>query len=82
MIRRTHSDNLRSISNQRMPDVSIESIKVLREVAPIKKWAPAKGGANARFSGIMSHDFPELETLREEEVDRIVDSLRRREIEE
>jgi len=81
-IKRMYSDKILPISNQGMSKVSNESVKVLREVAPIKKWAPAKKGANAKFSGVMSQDFPEVANLKEEQVDRIVDSLRQREIQE
>jgi hypothetical protein len=78
MVKRMHSDRIRPISNQRLPEVSIESVRMSREIVPIKKWAPAKQGANARFSGIMSQDFPELANLGDEQLDRVANSLRRR----
>lgn len=82
MIRRTYSDRVKPFSNQGMPELSFQSVKVIREIIPIKAWAPAKKGTNEEFSGIIERDFPELSNLTDEQIDRVVSSLRRRELDE
>jgi hypothetical protein len=82
LTKRTYSDDVQRVSNQETAGTSIQSVRVSREIAPIKDWAPAKKGTNAKFSGIMTQDFPELQKLNDDQVDRIVNSVRRREIED
>jgi len=71
--------SVQPFSNQETAESSVQTVRVSREIAPIKSWAPAKKGANEEFSGIMSRDFPELAKVNDEALDRIAKSLRRRE---
>jgi hypothetical protein len=82
MIKRVHTERIESFSNRGIAESSVQTVRASREVTPIKEWAPAKLGTNEQFSGALSKNFPELARLSDDQVDRILNASRRREIEE